>query len=66
MVQFKNVCKNLINYQKQPPRGVLQESFSENFRKINGKTSTVECCDFTTKITLHLECFPVNFRTGFL
>ena len=44
----------------------LQKSCSENFRKINGKTSTVECCDFTTKITLHLECFPVNFRTGFL
>ena len=66
MVQFKNVCKNLINYQKQPPRGVLQKSCFENFRKINGKPSMVECSDFTTKITFHRKCFSLNFRTGFL
>ena len=71
MVQFcKNVCKNLINNQKQPSRGALQKSSSENFRKINRKTSTVEGCNFSIKIALHRVCFPVNiqknFRTGFL
>ena len=65
-----NVCKNLINNQSQPSRGVLQKDCSENFRKNDSKTSTVESCDFSTKITLHRVYFPVNFlkifRTAFL
>ena len=48
-----NVCKNLINKQSHPFRGVLQKNCSENFRKNDSKTSTVEFCDFSTKITLH-------------
>ena len=48
----------------QPSRG------SENFRKIHRKTSTVECCNFSTKIALHRVFFPLNFqkifRTGLL
>ena len=70
LISFKNVCKNLINNQKQLSRGVLQKNCSKNFRKIHRKTSSVECCDFSTKITFHRVCVPVNFqkifRTGFL
>ena len=65
-----NVCKNLINNQSQPSRGVLQKNCSENFRKNRSKTSTVESCDFSTKITLHRVYFPVKFlkifRAAFL
>ena len=63
---FQNVCKNLINNQMQLSRGVLQKSCSEIFRKILRKTSTVDCCDFGTKITLHTVCFPVNFQKTFI
>ena len=60
-----NFCKNLINNQKQPSRGVLQKSCSENVRKIHRKTPTVECIDFSTKIALHRVCFPVHFQKNF-